>query len=441
MRPLKWLKRPVRLASMGLLTGTLVACGGQPADTSSSAATSEAKAQVTQAEPALSNKEAQVARHGHAPREPVATTSTPEACPQATSNVVPVIATQAAWDAQWTAKYGTTVPNLSGDGETFAWQGYYDVRAYVSMAETYGDTKYLDRAVTTINYWFGHTDGGPKGQGWAYSYGQSQSMLDTGVIAQAISTFAYEVWKDSRFTAYRTTASGYIAKLEPMLHAYDAQWVSDAPYPGAPGDWVYDTCGSGSTLCSSASLVMYNQSATLAKSLLLISHIDQMQGLTPDPAYLTKAAAVAAYFKTFVTTNGSAYAWSYGGARTAGNGPEDISHGDLDLSLVNWAEHFGLGGLTSADMTQLVGTEHAIFNGGTGPDNVAFYVDGTGAASSYYMPAVGWSWIDVTDFDTSNVLFNKTVTLFNAYPMTSNPSGYFLGWAEILRKKQCVALY
>ena len=426
--------------SIGMLAGTLVACGGQPAETSSLAAASETKAQAIHAEPEMSSKEL-VKRVGHTPHRPVASTSTPEVCYQATSNVVAKIATQAAWDAQWTAKYGATVPNLSGDGQTFAWQGYYDVRAYVSMAETFGDKKYLDRAVATIDYWFDHTDGGPRGQGWAYSYGQSQSMLDTGVIAQAIATFAYEVWKDSRFTAYRATASGYIAKLEPILHAYDAQWVSDAPYSGAPSDWVYDTCGSGSSLCSNASLVMYNQSATMAKSLLLISRIYQMKGLSPDPAYLTKAAAAAAYFKSFVTTNGSAYAWSYGGARTAGNGPEDISHGDLDLSLVNWAEHFGLGGLALADMKQLVGTEDAIFNGGTSSDSVAFYVNGTGAANSYYTPAVGWSWIDVTDFDASGKLFDKTVTLFNSYPMTSNPSGYFLGWAEILRKKQCVALY
>ena len=440
MRRLTWEDLPTRRVTIGLLSSALAACGGQSTDTPAGEKASEIMSQATPAQPD-SSKVALEKHFGHTNHGPAPTTTTPEICNQATSTVVPAIATQAAWDAQWTAKYGTTVPNLSGDGQTFAWQGFYDVRAYVSMAETYGDTKYLDRAVTTINYWLAHTDGGPTGEGWAYSYGQSQAMLDTGVIAQAITTFAYEVWKDSRFTAYRSTATSYIKTLEPMLHAYDADWVSNAPYAGAPSDWVYDTCGSGSSLCSSASLVMYNQSATLAKSSLLISRIYQMEGLTPDPTYLTKAADVAAYFKTFVTTNGSAYDWSYGGARTSGNGPEDISHGDLDLSLVNWAEHFGLGGLAAADMKQLVGTENAVFNGGTGPDNVAFYVDGTGAASSYYAPAVGWSWIDVTDFDTTGTLFDKTVTLFNSYPMTSNPSGYFLGWAEILRKRQCVALY
>lgn len=433
------------MVCVGLVSTVLSACGGGSSETGSVTASPAIHAQVKSAVAAASSPALQQYVGRSRRGAPVATTSTPTTstpiCYQAASTVVPKIATQAAWDAAWTAKYGTTIPNLSGDGQTFAWQGYYDVRAYVSMAATYGDTKYLDRAVSTINYWLAHTDGGPKGQGWGYSYGQSQSMLDTGVIAQAIAAFSYEVWKDSRFSAYRSIATGYIAKLEPMLHAYDAQWVSDAPYAGAPSDWVYDTCGTGSSLCSSASLVMYNQSATLAKALLLISRIDQMEGVTPDPAYLTKATAVAAYFKTFVTTNGTAYSWSYGGARVSGNGPEDISHGDLDLSLVNWAEHFGLGGLTAADMKQLVGTESAIFNGGSNSSNVAFYVDGTGIADSYYMPAVGWSWIDVTDFDSTISLYNKTVTFFNSYPMTSNPDGYFLGWAEILRKKQCVALY
>ena len=435
-----WENLPTRYVSIGVLSAALGACGGQSNDAPAGAAASELKAQAEPARPEMSDKA--LREHvGWTRRGPAPTMPSTAICNQAANGVIPAIATQAAWDAQWAAKYGATVPNLSGDGQTFAWQGFYDVRAYVSMAETYGDTKYLDRAVTTINYWFDHTDGGPKGQGWAYSYGQSQSMLDTGVIAQAIATFSYEVWKDSRFTAYRSTASSYIAKLEPMLHAYDSQWVTSAPYSGAPSDWVYDSCGSGSSLCSSASLVMYNQSATLAKSLLLISRIYQMRGLTPDPEYLTKAAAVAAYFKTFATSSGGAYAWSYGGARSAGNGPEDISHGDLDLSLVNWAEHFGLGGLNATDMQQLVGTENVIFDSGFGPDNVAFYVNGTTAASSYYAPAIGWSWIDVTDFDSSGNLFGKTVKFFNAYPMTSNPAGYFLGWAEILRKKKCVALY
>ncbi len=436
MHRLTWNDFSTRNISIGLISATLAACGGQSSDSTSAAASPAVPAQVGTSQAASPSLEQESATTSNAP-----TSGNSANCNQKASKVVPVIATQAQWDAKWTAKYGTTVPNLSGDGETFAWQGYYDVRAYVSMAETYGDTKYLDRAVTTINYWFNHTDGGPKKQGWAYSYGQSQSMLDTGVIAQAIATFAYEVRKDPRFTAYRPTAKTYIAKLEPMLHAYDAQWVNDAPYPGAPSDWVYDTCGSGSSLCSTASLVMYNQSATMAKSLLLISRFYQMEGLTPDMDYLTKAKAVAAYFKSFVTTNGTAYSWSYGGARTSGNGPEDISHGDLDMSLVTWAEHFGLGGLGVADMKQLVGTENAVFDGVASTSSVAFYVNGKTAANSYYAPAVGWSWIDVTDFDTTGNLFSKTVTLFNSYPMTSNPAGYFLGWAEILRKRQCVSLY
>jgi hypothetical protein len=185
---------------------------------------------------------------------------------------------------------------------------------------------------------------------------------------------------------------------------------------------------------------MFNQGATMAKSLLLISRIYTLEGLTPDPEYLVKANAVAAYFKSFVTSNGSAYSWSYGGARTSDNGPEDISHGDIDLSLVNWAEHYGLGGLTGTDMNLLVGTENVVFVGGSPPD--AFYVDGTGRPGAYYELAVGWSWIDVTDFDPTVTLFNKTVALYNTYPVFSpNPDGYFLGWAEILRKKNCVSLY
>jgi len=355
----------------------------------------------------------------------------PEApvCKLSSGNVTPVIASQAAWDAKFDSQYGATLPTLSGGAETFAWQGHYIVRAYVSMAKTYGSTKYLDRAVKTIDYWFAHQE---SAQGWGASLGPSQMMLDTGVIAQAIAIFSHSVWKDARFAAYRAKADSYIAKLEPILHTYDAQWVNNAPYPGSPGFYVYASCGG---VCSPASLMMYNQGATMVKSLLLIDQIKRLKGQTPDPGYRAKAHAGAAYFLTFATPVGSAYTWNYGGAR--GNGVEDTSHGHLDLSLLVSAKKYGLGGLTDTHMYRLAGTLHRVLNGAAGSNDVSYRVDGTGTpANNFDRVSVGYDWIDLVDYEPA--LFDQTVRVFNTHMANPTSARFYLGWAEILRKRKCV---
>jgi hypothetical protein len=354
----------------------------------------------------------------------------PQTC--GASYVTPAVATQAAWDAKYNAQYGSTLPNTSGGADDYAWQGHYWVRSYISMAKTYGDTKYLDTAVRMIDFWFAHTD---SAQGWGANINSSQMALDTGVISQAIGLFSYEVWKDPRFTAYRTKADSYIAKLETILHTYDAQWVNNAPYAGSPSFYVYSSCGG---ICGAASLMMYNQGAVLAKSLLMIDRVKRLKGQTPDAGYLYKADKAAAYFKTFARLNNNAYDWDYGGAR--GSGIEDTSHGHLDLSLILWAKNFGLGGLTSTDMTRLTATMQKVLNGQAGSSDVSHNVDGTGLPGDNYLRvAVGYDWIDLVDYDPT--LLDKTIKVFNAYMPNPSSARFYLGWAEIQRKKSCVSLY
>lgn len=348
------------------------------------------------------------------------------------SAVAASIGSQAAWDAKFDGRYGAQGPALTAGAETFAWQGHYWVRAYVSMAKTYGSTKYLDLAVKMIDYWFANQE---SSTGWGASINPAQMMLDTGVISQAVAIFSYQVWNDARFSAYRNKADQYVTKLESILHTYDAQWVDKAPYPGSPGFYVYATCGG---ICSSASLMMYNQGAALSKALLLIDRIKRLKGLAGDSGYVHKADSAAAYFKSFVRINGNAYIWDYGGART-GTGTEDTSHGHLDLSLVIAAKQFGLGGITNTDMNYLAATMQKVLNGAAGPSDVSLAVDGTGTpANNYDRMSVGYDWIDLADYDSS--LLDKTTAVYNKFLADPGSAREFLGWAEILRKKSCVSL-
>jgi hypothetical protein len=72
-------------------------------------------------------------------------------------------------------------------------------------------------------------------------------------------------------------------------------------------------------------------------------------------------------------------------------------------------------------------------------DDVSMAVDGSGVPSGNYdRVSVGYDWIDLADYDAT--LFDKTVKVFNTYMANQGGARFFLGWAEILRKKSCTAL-
>jgi len=360
---------------------------------------------------------------------------TPPPAPVCTPGMIaPVIGTQAAWDQKYNAQYGSSLPNMRDSGE-FAWHGHYWVRAYVSMAKTYGSTKYLDTAVRMIDQWINRIEG-PKG--WSTGKDPSQMSLETAMISDAITLFAYEVWKDQRFGAYRSKADGYIARVEPILNSYNNQWAENLiDFAGSPSFYLYASCGG---VCGRKALMYYNQGAVLAKGFLLIDRVKRLKGQTPDPAYLNKAAKAAAYFKTFAKLNGTAYVWNYEGARTdRSTTVEDTNHAHLDLSLLVWAKAYSLGGFNDTDMNRLAATMHKVLNGQAGPNDVSNQVNGAGWASTWDRSAVGYDWIDLVDYDAT--LLDKTIKVFNTHIANPNGSRFYLGWAEIQRKRSCVSLY
>jgi hypothetical protein len=349
----------------------------------------------------------------------------------------PAVATQSDWDARFAASHDQTIPGLDGDPETFAWHGHYWVRAYLSMARVHGDTKYLDLAVTTIDHWLAHSD--PQA-GWGTSLGNAQQFLDTAMIAQAIMYFVYEVWSVPAFSAYRAAADSYFSRLEPMVHFYDYAWVDSPPLCGAPGFYRYATCGPNETdLCSTASLVAYNQGSAMAKTLLLMDLVGRLKGQRPDPGDRDKADAAAAYFLRFAALSSGAYSWQYDGCQTNVHVLEDVSHGHIDLSLLVWAYRFGLGGLSYTDMSRLASTLATVLNGAAGPADVSLYVDGSGLpASNWDRVPVGYDWIDLSEYDPA--LLDQVIDVYNTHLVGEPGARFFLGWAELQRVSGCVPL-
>jgi hypothetical protein len=65
------------------------------------------------------------------------------------------IESRSQWDEAFRLAHPAQDPCLADPGEypgdLYAWHGHYWIRAYLSMADTYGDTKYLDKAVALID--------------------------------------------------------------------------------------------------------------------------------------------------------------------------------------------------------------------------------------------------------------------------------------------------
>jgi hypothetical protein len=364
------------------------------------------------------------------------------------STLTPAI-NQAGWDKLFFGPTTNPLPK-SCDSEAsvhsnscaknFAWVQYTWIRAYMSMAATYGNTKYLDRAKTVIDFIFSRQS---SAGGWGAPLDQPQYFLDSAMTTHGIAYFIYVVYSDPRFVKYRSIADQYLPKIEEVIHHFDSEWAETTGFPGI-GFYLYASCGKNKrNLCGKSSLLMYNQGATMSKAQLLIDRIYRLKGKPSNPKYLHRASKSAEYFKRFAKNTGGSYQWNYGGARTdSDDKSEDIGHGHLDLSLITWAAKYGIGGLTNKDMQLLASTlRKNVLNGEAGPKDVSMHVNGSGQpANNADRAIIGYDWIELADYDAA--LFDKIITIFND-KMTKSVSGNpnaALGWAEVLRKKSCVDL-
>jgi hypothetical protein len=354
-----------------------------------------------------------------------------------------VVKTQADWDAKFDANYPSGLADLDGSAETYAWQTHYDIRAYVSLAATFGDVKYMDRAVATIERKW-HDSDGPKG--WGLSLGTAQQMLDTAMIANGMMDFVYQVWRDSRFAVYRPKADEYMSRLETILAAYEDQWVEN-PAPGIAGTYIYKTCGDGFSLCGRNAYLEYNQAAEFVRPMLLMYKVQQKKAVNPNAMYLHKAEAQASYFLSFAKLqNDGGYTWNYGGAR-ANSRLEDVGHGAMDMAFLLWAHKLIWGSQISAAprMTDPVvagldRTINRMLDAKASTNDVSFYVDGTGTSrGDQDQSQVAIDWIELVDIDAG--LLGKIANVYNAQLQSRVWSRPLLGWAEMIRKSKCVALW
>lgn len=351
------------------------------------------------------------------------------------------------WDAAFRLQFPGKAP-LLGDpgghpGDLFAWHGHYWIRSYVSMARSFGDRVYLDRAATLIDHilahredtraargevdprehpyysapprYLRHRDRAPPGWRRLWDGKDRVDLVTDGMIVQAILRFADLVLHCPSFSSYREKAQGYVREAEKTVRMWDETFAYGRA--GVPGSyWFPQTDG---TPGISLTEVPFNQSAVMAGALLLL---DGIQGGVTE--YRRKAEAVLVFWRNRrrETADGG-YVWRYYLVNPE-YGVEDLDHSQMDLSFLALADRFGL--LTEEEGKRLAATLTRTIYKGRG--RVASHVDGTGLGRGYL---VGIDWIDLARHDPGVLAVAKeTYAREERVPGWSRP---FLGWAEILR--------
>jgi hypothetical protein len=360
------------------------------------------------------------------------------------------IENQALWDKAFRAANPAGAPCLGDPGEypgdLYAWHGHYWIRAYLSMAQTYGDTKYLDDAVTLIDRMLYFRDDarqsrgeldlrsspylsappsylsrrGRPAPGWRRKWqGDSRvEVVTDGMITQAIMRFVVLVHDDPRFSAYRGKAAEYTSRVEETVSIWNETFAYDRF--GVQGSyWFPQTDG---TPGLSSTEVPFNQSAVMAATLLLL---DRVKGGVAE--YRRKAAAVLDFWrrKRREERGGgyTAYNWNYY-LRTREYGVEDLAHSHMDLSFFITAYRSGI--FSGGEMRLLADTLTRRIHKGGG--KVAGRVDGSGSGDGYN---IAMDWIDLAQVDPQ--VLSLATAVFRAHYAVPTWSRPLLGWAEILR--------
>jgi hypothetical protein len=387
------------------------------------------------------------------------------------------ISSKRQWDSIFAARYPNGDPGFSVTAndsakEQYAWHNHYWIRAYLVMANTYGDTSYLNKAVALIDHMRENTDRkrflrgelglvdygsgtiavmqtvycrknpgasvcagipttGPMAMpnSWRRIYNGEWRIetLTDGMILQPISRFIDLVGNDDRFRAYRSKAGSYAQFVDSVVRTHEDlySWTRDTAVPGSywyirPSDPFATGKPSDQRLASDE--LPFNHSATMAVSLLLL---DKNMGGKPE--YRRRADSILAYFKKYATESDGAMQWPYQLRRPTDI--EDFMHGSVDLGFLVLARQLGRPGLTDEDMRKLARVvTRKVYDGNGG---IYGEIDGTGGLSAPYASGtVGLEWIDLAAWDSSLVPIVRAVLEKNVpSPDWSRP---FLAWANLL---------
>lgn len=341
----------------------------------------------------------------------------------------------------------TTVHAVNGiyddsDGP-FAWIVHYWIRAWVTMANLTGDTRYMDMCVSFIDYMLDNTDerrvergemkenyirdplylkGTGKG-GPFWSRQANASVLDTGQVARGIMAFVDAVFdKPDRWPGYGPTAFRFFEAAITAADAFENDWQKT----GSIGSYHYrDSDGSGAL---GTTRTAFNQSATMVATHLAIHK------WRPDDARVDKVRRLAQYWIDHYVVHqpDGAITWRYiliPGDKAL----EDAGHATTDLEFLVPAYLSGLTNLSLAHMNGLAKTFLQRLHDGR--HGLVEFVDGQGRATYAEQFNAGFGWFQLARFAPE--IAQATLRIYNKHYPLNAPGGVLwsrpmLGWANLL---------
>lgn len=394
------------------------------------------------------------------------------------SAIAAPINTAAEWDATMLGYHpsGTWVP-IKTDGDlpdqdAFAWNGYMWIEAYVALAQSTGDVKYMNLAkqiidyeltlrddvrfvgtnVMTTPYWSAptynlfHYNPPTPAKGWRRliasgdGYGQVSQLID-GRICESIVLWCELARRG--FPQFEPNITSYLATVKETLEMHLPSFYDVPPTQNTTGHIYTPTLAAKSfkywwekTVISNqppsdapktwTRFMAMNHNCTFARAMM---GYDQLKGTT---LYRDKVQGVVNfYLNSLDTANPLKAFWMYSPLDMSLNNPEDVNHATVTLSLIEEAYRVGGYGVDISHVNRLVQTFHTFYN--TTTKGVSYFIDGTGAQQerTSQTGAIGMkSWLWLSQFDPT--IADKVRASYVKYFATTGGVQAMTGWANLV---------
>ncbi len=366
----------------------------------------------------------------------------------------PPIHNQAQWDAQFTQLYPSQRPLLAStqgnDHKKFAWEGHYWLRAYLTMAQTYQDDKYLEYAIELIDHMFHYTDEAraargelqlsqtpyalaPKAYllnptlaapGWRQPYYNGEwriEVLSDGQILNAITRVADHLLSHPN-PRYQDHGRRYLTQAQTNIESHRSSY-SRTKQAQIPGSYFYVNYHNAHT--NDAGLfsnpVPHNHNLTMGVALIFVDKWHKHKHFRQQILDLHR------FFSEQLQTNDDGSCrWHYAWDKNNNTKWEDANHGHLDVGFMVTA--FNEGYVSDSKTLQCIAKTltQTLF---VPPGMLHYDVQGQGLSSRWDQLASGYDWVQLIPFEPNILAINHHILRHYGQP---NWSRSLHAWANLL---------
>ncbi|MFI3245033.1 MAG: hypothetical protein R3Y10_00900 [Ferrimonas sp.] len=366
----------------------------------------------------------------------------------------PLIHNQAQWDTQFAQLHPQQRPLLASthgnDHKKFAWEGHYWLRAYLTMAQTYQDDKYLEYAIELIDHMFHYTDEAraargelqlsqapyalaPKAYllnptlaapGWRQPYYNGEwriEVLSDGQILNAITRVADHLLHHQN-PRYQDHGRRYLAQAQTIIESHRSSY-SNTKQAQIPGSYFYVNPHNAQT--NDAGLfsnpVPHNHNLTMGVALIFIDKWHKTAHFRQQILELHQF-----FSKQLHMNDDGSCRWHYAWDKDGNTKWEDANHGHLDVGFMVTA--FNEGYVSDSKTLQCLAKTltQTLF---VPPGMLHYDVQGHGLSSRWDQLASGYDWVQLIPFEPSILAINHHILRHYGQP---NWSRSLHAWANLL---------